>query len=91
MQVLWEAVALVRVSSKFHAEVGVVDQVLEEVNVAPPEMSDVVSLQRQKAKVGGKAAVVDLAQLVVGEVQVLDVVEVGQVAVCGDLLDLVPW
>ena len=71
-------------------EVGVVDQVLEEVNVAPPEMPDVVSLKRQEAKVGGKAAVVDLAQLVVGEVEVLDVVEVGQVAVCDDLHDLVP-
>ena len=71
-------------------EVCVVDQVLEEVNVVLLKMPDVVVLKRQEAQVGGKAVVVDLAQLIVGEVEVLDVVEVGQVAVCGDLVDLVP-
>ena len=71
-------------------EVCVIDQALEEVNVVLVKMEDVVVLKRQEAKVCGKAAVVDLAQLVVGEVEVLDVVEVGQVAVCGDLVDLVP-
>ena len=90
MKILGKAVALVRVFSELQVEFSVVDQVLKEVNVVLLKVADVVVLKGQKAKVGGKAAVVDLAQLVVGEVEVLDVVEVGQVAVCGDLVDLVP-
>ena len=70
-------------------EVGVVDQVLEEVNVVLPKVTDVVPLKRQKAKVCWKRSVVDLAQLVVGQVEVLNVVEVGQVSICGDFFDLV--
>ena len=53
-------------------------------------MTDVVPLKRQEAEVVGEVAVVDLAQLVVRKVQVLNVVEVGQVSICGDLFDAVP-
>ena len=90
MQILRKAVAAVRISSELHVEVCVVDQILEEVNVVLFQMTDVVPLKREEAQVCWKRSVVDLAQLVVGKVQVFNVIEVGQVSICGDLLYLVP-
>ena len=90
MEIFREAIAPIRISSKLHMEVCVVDQELEKVNVVLPQVTDIVVLKRQEAEVSWKRGVVDFAQLVVGQVQVFDVVEVGQVTVCGDLFDLVP-
>ena len=70
-------------------EVGVVDQVLKEVNVVLPKMTNVVALKRQKTKVSWKTVVVDFAQLVVGEVQVFNVVEICKIFFCGDFFYLV--
>ena len=90
MQIFGKAVAPIRVSCQLHVEVCVVDQMLEEVNVVLSKVTDVVPLNRQETQVGWKTAVVDLVQLVVRKVQVLNVVEVGQVSICGDFFDLVP-
>ena len=70
-------------------EVGVVDQVLKEVDTVFPQMADIVPLKRQEAKICRKGRMVNLAELVVGDVQVFDVVEVGQVPICIDLCDFV--
>ena len=52
-------------------------------------MADAVPLKRQETEVCWQGSVVNPDQLVIGEVQVLNVVEVGQVPICIDLCDLV--
>ena len=70
-------------------KVGVVDQILKEVDCVLPEVADVVPLKGQEAKIYRKGFVVNLAELVVRKVQVFYVVEVGQVFICCDIYDLI--
>ena len=70
-------------------EVGLIDQVLKEVDCVPPEMADAVPLKRQEAEIYWQGSVVNLIELVVGDVQVFNVVEVGQVPICSDIFDLI--
>ena len=89
MKIFRKTIALIGVSSQFHVEVGLVDQVLEEVDSVPPEVADAVLFKGQEGQVCWQGYVVDLAELVMGEVQMFNVVEGGEVPICIDLCDLV--
>ena len=74
MESFRETVALIRISCQHQFKVGLIYKSLDEFNVVLGKMIDIVVIQGKEREVVGQELLFDLAQLVTGEVEMLDIV-----------------